>query len=118
MLAFHRKHRLPLTIRTYKGADPKRAGIVCLDAEGIVTGFAEKPENPKSDLGAGGIYIADCRIFDYYPKQTEAGNTEALDLSYHVLPRMTGVMKAYLSNEFSMDIGTPDSYAKARSMRG
>jgi mannose-1-phosphate guanylyltransferase len=37
-----------------------------------------------------------------------------LDLSYHVLPRMVGMMKAYDSGEFSLDIGTPESYAKAQ----
>ena len=116
MLAFHRKNRQPFTIRIYRGADPKRAGIVCLDENDIVADFEEKPLKPKSDLGAGGIYIADHRIFAYYPRQTEAGRAEVLDLSCHVLPRLTGKMKAYASDEFSMDIGTPDSYAKARKM--
>jgi len=116
MLSFHRENRQPLTIRIYKGADPKRAGIVCLDKNDIVIDFEEKPLKPKSDLGAGGIYIADHRIFAYYPRQAGAGRSGALDLSYHVLPKMTGKMKAYASDEFSMDIGTPDSYAKARKI--
>jgi mannose-1-phosphate guanylyltransferase len=116
MLAFHRKNRQPLSIRIYRGADPKRAGIVCLDKNDIVTDFEEKPLKPKSDLGAGAIYIADYRIFAYYPGQTEAGRSGALDLSYHVLPQMTGKMKAYASKEFSMDIGTPESYIKAQEM--
>jgi NDP-sugar pyrophosphorylase family protein len=30
------------------------------------------------------------------------------------LPQMTGKMKAYASNEFSLDIGTPETYAKAQ----
>jgi NDP-sugar pyrophosphorylase family protein len=29
---------------------------------------------------------------------------------------MTGKMKAYASDEFSMDIGTPDSYAEAQKI--
>lgn len=114
MLAFHRGNRQPLTIRVYRGADPKRAGVVCLDENGVVIDFEEKPEKPKSDLGAGGIYIADCRIFDYFPEQAESARHGALDLSNHVLPRMAGKMKAYDSGEFSMDIGTPESLAKAR----
>ena len=114
MLAFHRKNRQPLTIRIYKGADPKRAGIVCLDENDIVIDFAEKPEKPKSDLGAGGIYIADRRIFNFFPKSRKGRKSGALDLSYHVLPRMVGKMKAYGSSEFSMDIGTADSLAKAQ----
>jgi len=114
MLAFHKKNRQPLTIRIYRGADPKRAGIVCLDGNGIVTDFAEKPAKPKSDLGAGGIYVADQRIFDYYPRKTAGGRSGVLDLSCHVLPRMAGKMQAYDSGEFSMDIGTPETLAQAR----
>jgi mannose-1-phosphate guanylyltransferase len=114
MMAFHKKNRQPLTIRIYRGADPKRSGIVCLDENDIVIDFEEKPQKPKSDLGAGGIYIADYRIFDYYQKKTEGGRSGPLDLSYHVLPRMAGKMKAYESAEFSMDIGTPGSLAVAQ----
>jgi mannose-1-phosphate guanylyltransferase len=114
MLAFHRKNRHPLTIRIYKRANPRRAGIVCLDENNIVIDFEEKPQKPKSDLGAGGIYIADYRIFDFFPKPREGRMSDILDLSYHVLPKMAGKMKAYDSGEFSMDIGTPDSLAKAQ----
>ncbi len=114
MLAFHGRHRQPLTIRIYRGVDPKRAAIVCLDENDIVIDFEEKPEKPKSDVGAGGIYIADGGIFDYYPKLRENRRSGALDLSHHVLPRMIGKMKAYDSGEFSMDIGTPESLAEAR----
>ena len=114
MLDFHGRQRQPLTIRIYRGADAKRAGIVCLDENDIVIDFEEKPEKPKSDVGAGGIYIADNRIFDYYPKQGYNRSSLALDLSQHVLPRLVGKMKAYDSGEFSMDIGTPESLAEAR----
>jgi mannose-1-phosphate guanylyltransferase len=114
MLAFHGRHRQPLTIRVYSGADPKRAGIVCLDENKTVIDFEEKPETPKSDMGAGGIYITDERIFDYYPKEIEDRRSRVLDLSHHILPRLVGRMKAYDSGEFSMDIGTPESLAEAR----
>lgn len=115
MLLFHNKFRQPLTIRVYRAADPKRAAIVCLDKDDIVVEFEEKPQKPKSDLGAGGIYIADHRIFNFFPKPDERRIGGVLDLSYHILPRMVGKMKAYKSEEFSMDIGTPDSLAEARN---
>ena len=114
MLAFHKRNRQPLTIRVYRGADPNRAGIVRLDENDIIIDFEEKPNKPRSDLGAGGIYIADSRIFDYYPEQAAGMGGKALDLSYDVLPRMVGKMLAYDSGEFSMDIGTPESLAEAR----
>jgi mannose-1-phosphate guanylyltransferase len=116
MLEFHKKHQQPLTIRIYRGADPARAGIVCLDENGIVIDFEEKPGKPKSDLGAGGIYIADSRIFDFFPDPEQRTGKGILDLSYHVLPRMAGNMKAYDSGEFSLDIGCPATYAKAQKI--
>ena len=113
MLVFHEKNGCPLTIRIYRGADPGRCAVVCTDANDTVIDFAEKPRKPKSDLGAGGIYIADARIFHFFPENRTGGMNGVLDLSYHVLPRLVGKMKAYYSDEFSIDIGTPASYAEA-----
>ena len=113
MLAFHKRNRQPLTIRVYKGADPYRAAIVCLDENDIVIDFEEKPAKPKSGTGAGGIYVADPEIFDYFPEPEERPQNGVLDLSCHVLPRMVGNMKAYESGEFSIDIGTIASYENA-----
>jgi mannose-1-phosphate guanylyltransferase len=114
MLAFHHANGLPLTLRIYEGADPKRAGIVTVNDAGVIMTFEEKPIQPKSDIGAGGIYVADQRIFDFFPGEGDLSGKGVLDLSYHVLPRMLGAMQAYDSGEFSMDIGTPASYEKAQ----
>jgi len=116
LLAYHNKYGLPLTMRVYRTSEPKRVGIVSVNTQGIVTEFEEKPEKPKSNLGAGAIYVADKRIFDYFPRPGEISAYNILDLSYHVLPRMVGKMKAYDSGEFSMDIGTPSSYAEAQKL--
>jgi mannose-1-phosphate guanylyltransferase len=116
MLDFHNKNQQPLTIRVYRGADPGRAGIVCLDANDIVIDFEEKPGKPKSDLGAGGIYITDRRIFNHFPGLEQRPDKGVFDLSTHVLPRMAGNMKAYHSGEFSLDIGCPATYEKAQKI--
>ena len=116
MLNVHRSSGLPVTIRIYKGADPRRAGIVCIDENDIVIDFEEKPDKPKSDLGAGGIYVADPRIFNFFPMSDEVATGGVLDLSYHVLPFMAGHIKAYDSGEYSIDIGTPSSYEKAQKI--
>jgi len=116
ILIVHKKSDFPVTIRIYKGADPRRAGTVCIDENDIVIDFEEKPNQPKSDLGAGDIYIADSRIFDVFPMTDEVATGKVLDLSYHVLPFMAGHIKAYDSGEYSIDIGTPSSYEKARKI--
>ena len=114
MLAFHKENKQPLTMRVNRGADPRRAGIVCLDENDLIVDFEEKPANPKSNLGAGGIYIADGRVFNFFPEHWQKPAKEIFDLSYHVLPRLAGKMKAYESGEFAMDIGCPASYEKAQ----
>lgn len=49
----------------------EKYGIVKLDTEGKVTGFEEKPENPKSTLASTAIYI--------FPKETLSLIQEYLD---------------------------------------
>jgi mannose-1-phosphate guanylyltransferase len=114
MLAFHNQGGMPLTVRIYRGANPKCTAIVTVSDAGIITTFEEKPVEPKSDIGAGGIYVADWRIFDFFPGREKLSAQRVLDLSYHILPRMVGAMQAYESNEISLDIGTPESYETAQ----
>ncbi len=58
------------------------------------------------------MYVADGRIFEYFPEGAEG--MRPLDLGFHVIPRLVGHMKAYFIEEFLMDIGTVDSYEKAQ----
>jgi mannose-1-phosphate guanylyltransferase len=114
MLAFHNQGGMPLTLRIYRGADPKRTAIVTVNDAGVITTLEEKPVMPKSAIGAGSISVADRRIFDFFPGRADLSSDGVLDLSYHILPRMVGTMQAYESNEFSLDIGTPVSYEAAQ----
>jgi mannose-1-phosphate guanylyltransferase len=115
MLAFHRGHGLPFTLGLFKAENPKQCGIAEINADGMVTGFVEKPSKPKSDLAAAGVYIADSRIFQFFP-ETNKSPAAPLDLGFHLIPRLVGNMKAYFINEFLMDIGTPQQYEKAQSL--
>jgi len=45
--------------------DPRRFGVVEADAKGLVTGFVEKPEKPRSNLVSPGVFVLDDRIFNY-----------------------------------------------------
>ena len=112
MYDFHCRHPLPFTLGVFKTDEPERCGIADIDEDGLVTGFVEKPEEPKSDLAAAGMYVADQRIFDVFPEGAES--SRPLDLGFDVIPRMVGRMKAYFIEEFLMDIGTMESYEKAQ----
>ena len=111
MLAFHRQHGMPFTLGVFKTETPSQCGIAELGEGGVVKGIVEKPENPKSNLAAAGIYVADQKIYDFFPQERDS--LKPLDLSFHVLPNLVGRMKAYLI-DFLIDIGTADSYERAQ----
>lgn len=118
LLNFHHEHGLPFTLGVFRCKTPEHCGIVEVREDGLVTAFVEKPKNPKSDLAAAGIYVADRRIFDFFPEMEqgwEHGAKVPLDLGFHVIPRLVGRMKAHLINEFLMDIGTPTQYEEAQT---
>lgn len=114
MWRFHEGHGLPFTLGVFKAERPEACGIAEVDGDGVVTGFVEKPKKPKSDLAAAGVYVADQRIFDYFPQG--AGEKRPLDLGFDVIPRLVRRMKVYEIREFLMDIGTADSYEKAQEI--
>jgi mannose-1-phosphate guanylyltransferase len=114
MYDFHIQHDLPFTIGVFKADEPERCGIVEIDENDVVVDFVEKPDKPKSDLAAAGIYMADQRVFTFFPQN--CGSIRPLDLGYHVIPNLVGKMKAYFVEEFLMDIGTPESYEKAQKI--
>lgn len=114
--AFHREHGLPFTLGIFRTKNPERCGIAELTGDGTVKSFVEKPEVPRTDLAAAGIYVADGRIFDYFPAGVP-GPSEPLDLGFHIIPRLVGKMKAYLIRESLLDIGTPEAYEMAQKIR-
>ncbi|MDO8566239.1 MAG: nucleotidyltransferase family protein [Candidatus Moranbacteria bacterium] len=46
-------------------ADPRRYGVVVLEKDETILEIEEKPQQPKSNLVAPGLYIIDTTIFDY-----------------------------------------------------
>jgi mannose-1-phosphate guanylyltransferase len=115
MIAFHRRHSLPFTLGVFKAANPKECGIADVREDGVVTGFVEKPDKPSSEFAAAGVYVADRRIFKFFP-DIPPDSPRAIDLGYHIIPRLIRNMKAYVIREFLMDIGTLESYKKAQEL--
>ena len=114
MYDFHRQHDQPVTLSVFKADEPERCGIVEIDEDSLVVDFVEKPMKPKSNMAAAGIYVADQRIFTFFPQN--CGSICPLDLGCHVIPYLVGKMKAYFVEEFLIDIGTPESYEKAQKI--
>lgn len=112
MNKFHEKHGYPVTLGVFHAPFPERCGIAEVEKDGTVSSFIEKPVHPKSDLAAGGIYIADQKIFQVIQKLPETTG-KILDLGFHVFPKMAGQMRIYEIGEL-IDIGTLQAYEEAK----
>jgi NDP-sugar pyrophosphorylase family protein len=112
MLAAHRRHGAPFTMGLFQTKHPRACGIASVSRTGDIIAFEEKPEQPRSSWAAAGVYVADTRIFDYYPRPFG----RPLDLGFHILPRLVGNMKAFFIEEMLIDIGSPDAYTQAQRM--
>ena len=108
MTQFHDERQDPLTIGVVPTDTPQEKGTVVVDADARVLEFAEKANQPRSNLANAGIYVANQDLFGYFPPSFHNG--DALDFGYHVLPRMVPRVAAYRIDEFLMDIGTPENY--------
>jgi NDP-sugar pyrophosphorylase family protein len=115
MISFHCRHGLPVTLGVVRMQDPGRCGTVEAGEDGIVTALAEKPGGPKPGLAAAGVYVADRRIFDFFPEKKPSG-LSPLDLERHVIPNMVGKMKVYFLQELALDDGTSSAYEAARAL--
>lgn len=94
--------------------DQRRRGVVEVDAHGRITAFTEKPLRPMSLLAAAPIYILPRELTDAPHRFLEAGgNPDAPGyLLEHLVSRH--VVNAWRIPGSPLDVGNPESYARAR----
>lgn len=97
------------TLGLFRVPDPQTKGIVELDASGTVTGFTEKPEQPKSNLAWAGLLVGTPELLAAIPNRTPC------DLGHDVLPRLVGRARGLEIDGYHRDVGTPESYRQACS---
>jgi mannose-1-phosphate guanylyltransferase len=95
------------TLTAFHSENPSAGGVLELDGAGWVTGFAEKPADPVSDLVNAGMYAFRPAVLD------EIGRPPA-DVGYDLLPRLVGRARAVPVEGYFRDIGTPEAYRRAR----
>ena len=96
--------------------DPKRFGVVEFDKELKVLSVEEKPEKPKSNYAAVGMYIYDNRVVDIAKnlKPSERGEIEITDLNKVYLKK--GELAVGLIDGIWEDAGTFDSLLRVSSV--
>jgi mannose-1-phosphate guanylyltransferase len=108
LIEAHREHDAIATLTVFRSERPWTGGVVELDADGLVTGFAEKPAHPVSDLTNAGMYAFHPKVLD------EIGSVPPKDIGFDLLPRLVGRARAVLVEGYFRDIGTADAYRRAR----
>ena len=59
-------------------------------------------ENSRPDLAAAGVYVGDCRIFDFFPEKKPL-KSGPLDLGFHLVPNPAGKESFTLLTGLRMD---------------
>jgi mannose-1-phosphate guanylyltransferase len=95
------------TLTAFHSQNPSAGGVLEVDDGGWVTGFAEKPAHPVSDLVNAGMYAFRADVLD------GIGRPPA-DIGYDLLPRLVGRARAVPVEGYFRDIGTPEAYRRAR----
>jgi glucose-1-phosphate thymidylyltransferase len=105
------------TIFAYHVSDPRRYGVVTLDAQNRPTSIEEKPAAPQSDLAVTGLYFYDHRAVEYAAqiKPSHRNELEITDLNRRYLE--SGDLNVeILGRGFAwLDTGTHDSLLQASS---
>ena len=112
--AFQQAHRdrpseCLLTMMTFRTDSPSSCGIVELDERGVVIGFHEKVAKPPGNLANGAVYILSAELLSRLGSDFRA----VTDFSTEVLHRFVGRIYSYETVEVFLDVGTPETYAKA-----
>jgi mannose-1-phosphate guanylyltransferase len=104
----HLRWRPVATLTAFHSENPSAGGVLEVDPEGRLIGFAEKPAAPASDLTNAGMYAFGPEVLD------EIGDTLPVDIGYHLLPRLVGRARAVPVECYFQDIGTVEAYQRAR----
>lgn len=98
-----------ITMMTFRSENPENSGIVELDAKGVVIGFHEKVVNPPSNLANGAVYILSRELINMLATDLY----EVSDFSTEVLQHLVGKIYTYETQEYFIDIGSPEAYRNA-----
>ena len=90
--------------------DPRRFGVVIKKNDGTVEDIEEKPEHPKSDLAAVGVYVLPFGIFNYDVADQKNGE-------YYLTDMIAGFVRDNpthtVESGFWMPIAYPEDIARA-----
>ena len=114
MVARHKAAGAACTISVMEvpWSEASRFGIMAVDGNDMITEFAEKPKEPKSNLASMGIYVFSWKALRRYLTEDEADPNSENDFGKNVIPAMLNNgerMAAYRFEGYWKDVGTLES---------
>nr|WP_325230972.1 glucose-1-phosphate adenylyltransferase [uncultured Oscillibacter sp.] len=114
MLARHKAANAACTISVMEvpWAEAPRFGIMSVNGDDMITEFAEKPKEPKSNLASMGIYVFSWKALRQYLIDDEHTPGSENDFGKNIIPAMLGNqerMAAYRFAGYWKDVGTLES---------
>jgi glucose-1-phosphate adenylyltransferase len=93
----------------------RRFGVVTMNAESRVTGFAEKPAVPASNLASMGIYIFSARVLADCLVEDSRDRGSVHDFGHSIIPKLVKNNRvfAFKYDRYWRDIGTAGAYHAA-----
>jgi len=106
----HEANDADVTLHLTQVKDARAFGCVPTDAQGRVTAFLEKMENPVTNQINAGCYVFNPRVISAIPVQT------VISVERETFPQLVSngaKVYGYLENAYWLDIGTPKALLKA-----
>ncbi|WP_295752248.1 glucose-1-phosphate adenylyltransferase [uncultured Oscillibacter sp.] len=114
MLARHKAAGAACTISVMEvpWSEAPRFGIMSVDANDMITEFAEKPKEPKSNLASMGIYVFSWKALRQYLIDDENTESSENDFGKNIIPTMLAAGESIAAYRFAgywKDVGTLES---------
>ncbi len=110
LLAYHRRKAADLTLHLVRVGDPRAFGCVPTDADGRVTAFLEKTEDPPTDQINAGCYVFSRELIERIPRGRE------VSVEREVFPALLadGAVSVcgYVDATYWRDMGTPEDFVR------
>jgi mannose-1-phosphate guanylyltransferase len=106
----HRGGKAEATIVVAEVEDARPFGLVAVDDQGRVLEFREKPDHPGPGLVNAGTYVLEPEAVRRIP------TGQAVSIEREVFPdliRSGAAVLSFVSNDYWMDLGTPEKYLRA-----
>mgnify|MGYP006268613583 FL=1 len=96
-----------VTLHLVQVSDPRRFGCVPTNAQGRVTDFLEKMDNPVTDQINAGCYVLRRSVIDDIPTDRPVSVERE---TFPGLLRSGALVEGYLESAYWLDLGTPAAY--------